>query len=255
MKRVAIIGAGISGLRAALEIKVGEVHFFEKSPSVGGRVASRRYEEKVVNHGAMEFNGLALLDNDPEASNFHRELSLRPRATDLPKAMRDALLQRGNVRFFFQNRVREVNREGEVFIEDGVKYFYDQVILTPPIPQIRELLKEDVMPEVEYEKSILFIGQRAGKPVRIELPTFFAERFFERSDDELRALAEAHFGPLQGLDLKKWRYARVRVGVPQTFVRINPRTLLCGDAFDPEGNYHLGAAWRSGASAGRSLYE
>lgn len=57
MKRVAIIGAGISGLSCARELqKAGFlVSLFDKSKGVGGRMSHRYYENWEADHGAQYF--------------------------------------------------------------------------------------------------------------------------------------------------------------------------------------------------------
>ncbi|MGB0731164.1 MAG: FAD-dependent oxidoreductase, partial [Miltoncostaeaceae bacterium] len=51
--RVAVIGAGIAGLVAARDVRGAghEVVVLEKSRGVGGRMAARRVEGTVVDHG------------------------------------------------------------------------------------------------------------------------------------------------------------------------------------------------------------
>ena len=54
--RIAIIGAGISGLTAARELNdLGEISLFEKSRGAGGRICSRYAEPYVFDHGAQFF--------------------------------------------------------------------------------------------------------------------------------------------------------------------------------------------------------
>jgi hypothetical protein len=57
MKRIAIVGAGISGLACARRLadEGAEVVVFEKSRSFGGRCASRLWEGCVFDHGAQFF--------------------------------------------------------------------------------------------------------------------------------------------------------------------------------------------------------
>ncbi len=57
MKRIAIVGAGISGLACARRLVEAdaEVVVFEKSRSLGGRCASRAWEGCVFDHGAQFF--------------------------------------------------------------------------------------------------------------------------------------------------------------------------------------------------------
>lgn len=55
-KKIAIIGAGISGLAVAKELsKLNEVTIFDKSRGVGGRMATRRIDDYHFDHGAQFF--------------------------------------------------------------------------------------------------------------------------------------------------------------------------------------------------------
>lgn len=56
MTKIAIIGAGLSGLTAAQLLKdYGDVTIFEKSRGVGGRMSTRRAEPYFFDHGAQFF--------------------------------------------------------------------------------------------------------------------------------------------------------------------------------------------------------
>jgi predicted NAD/FAD-dependent oxidoreductase len=57
MKRVAVIGAGVSGLIAARTVRDQglDVLVFEKSRGLGGRVATRRHDDIGFDHGAQYF--------------------------------------------------------------------------------------------------------------------------------------------------------------------------------------------------------
>ena len=57
MTRIAIIGAGLSGLTAANKLKNhAEITIFEKALSVGGRMSNRRAEPYFFDHGAQYFS-------------------------------------------------------------------------------------------------------------------------------------------------------------------------------------------------------
>lgn len=55
--KIAVLGAGISGLACARQLYANgaQVVIFEKSRSLGGRCATRRWNEHVVDHGAQYF--------------------------------------------------------------------------------------------------------------------------------------------------------------------------------------------------------
>lgn len=249
MKQIAIIGAGISGLRAALELtKSHHVTIFEKSSGVGGRVATRRLASSFINHGADKFDGQEKLQNDPLAIKYSHFFSFEAGATGLPKAMRDELIESG-AKFRLNAKVTKV--EGlSVILEDGERQSFDGIILTAPVPQVREILRENVFPEVRYAKTILFIGERNGKPIQWEVPRDKTEDLFDLSEEFIRA---RFADDLEELTLKKWRYSRVEKGVPERFVNYRPGIIIAGDAFDPEENHHIGASWLSGLAAGKAL--
>lgn len=63
MARIAVIGAGLSGLACARELKAAGhmVRLFDKSRGVGGRLATRRTDAGAFDHGAQYFTA-----RDPE---------------------------------------------------------------------------------------------------------------------------------------------------------------------------------------------
>lgn len=81
MKRVAIIGAGISGLACARQlVKEGvEIVVFEKSRSLGGRCASRSWEGCVFDHGAQFFTA-----RSPDFQSYLEELGASVEAIEAP---------------------------------------------------------------------------------------------------------------------------------------------------------------------------
>ncbi|MGC1480535.1 MAG: FAD-dependent oxidoreductase [Chthoniobacterales bacterium] len=79
MNRVAVIGAGVSGLACAKVLASAgtEVVVFEKSRSLGGRCSSRRWEGCVFDHGAQFFTA-----RDESFRAWLGELGDRVRAVD-----------------------------------------------------------------------------------------------------------------------------------------------------------------------------
>ncbi|MES2528104.1 MAG: FAD-dependent oxidoreductase [Bdellovibrionota bacterium] len=243
MKKIAIIGAGISGLKAALEL-VGrhQIYLFEKSPSVGGRVATRRFGDFFINHGAERFDGLE-----------GNEILPKNAATDFPKAMRDQLIGSPDFSANFKTKAVSISKERSITFEDGKVLTFDQIIITAPIPQVRDLLKAPILPEIKYSKQISFIGISHGQPVKHMLTENDSEWIFEESDDYIREYASALFEEIDLLDLKKWRYSRVIHGHKDFYYAYTPEILICGDAFDPEGHFNLGSAWKSGEMTARKI--
>ncbi len=75
--RIAVIGAGMSGLAAAITLQTAgaDVTVIEKSRGLGGRVASRRVGDIVVDHGAQNIK--------PGDSLLHEVMTTRLSSKDL----------------------------------------------------------------------------------------------------------------------------------------------------------------------------
>ena len=254
MKNIAIIGAGISGLRAALGLcGTHKISLFEKSPSVGGRLATRRFGDHFINHGASQFDGSEYLSGDFYAARLTNQLSFMGPATELPKGMRDILLPHTHLSVYFKTKVSRVFNDLSVRLESGEIHSFDQIIVTAPVPQVREMLGELILPEISYTKQISFIGIQNHEPVKLMLSEEDSELLFEESEEKIRLHAERIFGSISDLDLKKWRYSRVHRGHKDYFYEHTKDILICGDAFDPQQQFHLGSAWRSGLMTARRV--
>lgn len=255
---IVIIGAGIAGLKAALDLSADprvRTTILEKSPSVGGRVATRRFARGQVNHGIPNLLSATLGEEDADLSAWLGQVGREGAATALPKALRDSLSERGadRIQWRFKTRALMV-REGRIYLDSGAELAFDRLLVTAPVPQARELLDRSLLPHVTYSKKVLFVGERADAPERWELSDQWSEANFECGDEELRARAQRELGrDLAGLDLKKWRYGRVTCGHTQDFYQFSRSILLAGDAFSARGNHNLCAAWASGRAAASFL--
>ena len=171
--KVAIIGAGISGIAAARELTaVADVRVFEKSRGLGGRITTRRAEPFAFDHGAQFFtarstafqtliNGFPssivqpwsakLVTLEPERKTFKREWyeehfiglpgmngMLKAMASDLPLQLGTRVSQiQANAK---QWRLRNEHQES---LGD-----FDWVISAAPAPQTLALLPES-FPELQ----------------------------------------------------------------------------------------------------------
>lgn len=185
--RVAIIGAGLSGLacgQALREAGAGVV-VFEKSRSLGGRLATRRWEGHVVDHGAPWFSpepavfreqcgaGLGLIQapvmdastgtalTEPEGGRWY----LPAGNNRLAKPMADGLDLR--METLVETMERPVDGRWQVLGED-----FDAIVLTAPWPQTRRLLApwlgEAVEPgsvaEPRYIRTLTAFFEYEGEP-------------------------------------------------------------------------------------------
>lgn len=107
--RVAVFGAGLSGLAAAGRLAAAghEVCVLEKSRGLGGRMATRRTEGTVLDHGCPALRVpagsalaalLARLPREERVELADGETAFRPGITWLAKRMADGLEVRTGVR-------------------------------------------------------------------------------------------------------------------------------------------------------------
>lgn len=160
--RVAIVGAGIAGIAAGrtLQDAGSEVVLFEKSRGVGGRAAVRRSDGFVWDTGATSITprgtslGLALKEPDVAEGLVRIELPVavhdgrRVSPGDPRRALERYVYPEGisglakrlakglDVRF--QADVDQVKSDGRGYEVMGERF--DQLVLTPPIPQTCQLL-------------------------------------------------------------------------------------------------------------------
>ena len=198
--KIAIIGAGISGLTCAglLKARGVDVVVFEKSRGLGGRIASRRIAETVVDHGTPQ---LPEVGNEAVRAILERERHVIGRPTGtlsggvfvedvasvrigypdgltrIAKAMADGLSIRLSTRVAV---LREASGRLEVGDEQGNTHGrFDAVVVTAPAPQAADLLdrspepawRAEALRTVFYDPCVVVI---AG--TRIEEPTWFLAR-------------------------------------------------------------------------------
>lgn len=160
-RRVVIVGAGLAGVTAARRLaEQGEVDVtvFDKGRSPGGRLATRRIGDAVLDHGAQFFTvrgaPLAAQVADWQArgvvtawcNGFDDELDGHPRyiatagMTSLAKDLATGLDVRCSQLVFAVRR--RTDGGWAVVIDDGTVHEADAVVLTCPLPQTFSLLFE-----------------------------------------------------------------------------------------------------------------
>ncbi|MEQ9336008.1 MAG: FAD-dependent oxidoreductase [Miltoncostaeaceae bacterium] len=146
--RIAVVGAGLAGIAAARTAAAAghEVVVVEKSRGIGGRVASRRVEGTVVDHGSPAIwvePGSALAEHlaSVEVDGVHRvpEGIATPAGASAPlKALAAGLDIRLGVRL---HALRPTRSGYELADEQGNSHgSADAVVVTAPGPQAADLL-------------------------------------------------------------------------------------------------------------------
>jgi predicted NAD/FAD-dependent oxidoreductase len=189
--RIAIIGAGISGLACgqALLRAGASVLVFEKSRSLGGRLATRRWEDHVVDHGAPWFTlpvGLELDGICQEAGHLPPPLAVVP-APEWDAASAQAVVETEGACYYLpagNNRLAkwlapEVIPRLETTVEalrplpedrwEVAGETFEAVVLTAPWPQSRRLLapwlpESEAFAEPAYGRTLTAFFEYGGDP-------------------------------------------------------------------------------------------
>ena len=172
--RVAVVGAGLAGLAAARELVATghEAIVFEKSRGLGGRLAARRAEGTVLDHGSRAVaapGGSALralvdgfaIDDRVELGDG---IAFTAGATRLPKRMADGLDVRLGVRLA---ALRSAAGGLELGDEQGNTHgTVDAVVVTAPAPQAADLLERSpeggervaALRSLEYAPAVMVLA-------------------------------------------------------------------------------------------------
>lgn len=199
MKKCLVIGAGLSGLVAARELKKNgwQTTILDKARGVGGRLATRRLEDAVFDHGAQFFTVrdpkfAALVEqwqNDGAAQEWFRGLPAPgnpkpdddyPRFRGAPGMTALAKWLARDLEIELSQTVREITRENGWNVRTETTQFAgDALILTPPVPQSLALLKTSgaVLPDavretleaIQYEPCFALMALLVG-PSRVPSP-------------------------------------------------------------------------------------
>lgn len=169
--RIGVIGAGISGLVCARVLRQAghEVTVLEKSRSLGGRCATRKFGDHVVDHGLQYFT---LRDPEVrrEVEGIARSGLQRLTAPILQAEPKGAVYREGEERFYLEsgnNRLGKLLADGlEVLTETEVPKLekswrkwkvagreFDAVVSSAPWPQTATLLGIKV-PDPGYEPCL-----------------------------------------------------------------------------------------------------
>ncbi len=159
-----IIGAGISGLSAAIILtkKGHEVIVLDKGRGVGGRMSTRTIDNAKADHGAQYFSAKNLefqvFISELQLKNISRTWQLAQRENiryvgakgmnTIPKSMASGVDVRVNEKVI-------LIENNTVKTESGNSYSFDNLMVTIPIPQVLDLFQNSNISFSEKDKTVL----------------------------------------------------------------------------------------------------
>jgi predicted NAD/FAD-dependent oxidoreductase len=192
--RVVIVGAGISGLVAARELRARdvEVEVVDKGRSPGGRLATRRIADATLDHGAQFFTvrtpafqrrvdewierGLvSVWSHGFGSADGHPRYVAQNGMNSLAKDLAVGLDVSCSTMAFAIRPRREGPRRWEVAIDDGTARHADHVIVTTPLPQAFALLVDagvdldEQLMRTDYDRTIALLVT-LDRPPGIDAP-------------------------------------------------------------------------------------
>ncbi|MEM9445392.1 MAG: FAD-dependent oxidoreductase [Verrucomicrobiota bacterium] len=180
MKQVAIIGAGIAGLVCARELKKFKykVTLFEKSRSLGGRCATRKWNSHIVDHGLQYFT----LSNEEIHKNV--KYLCYSRIGLLDKAIVDlqgAEWQPDEKKYYHldgNNRIGKALAQGlDIRMESPITtlqpitskwrvndHSFDYVVSSVPFPQLNNFIPLEPSLQIRFEPCLTALFSYEGLP-------------------------------------------------------------------------------------------
>jgi len=183
--RIGVIGAGLSGLVAGRELAARghQVTIFEKSRGLGGRIATRRIGDAVIDHGVP-----ALWSAGPLA-DLAAGLEEPPREISLPLGDASGALHHGRRPFAYASGLTRLPKQlaADLDVRRGVRIAvlracegtlelgdehgnghgsYERVVISAPAPQAAELLatltserwRAELMRAIAYEPAVVYLA-------------------------------------------------------------------------------------------------
>jgi renalase len=158
-----IIGAGMAGLSATqvLVEKGHQVTVLDKGRGVGGRMSTRTINNAKADHGAQYFSV-----KSPQFQRFINQLQSQQVIKEWQ------LAQRANVRYIGSSGMNTIPKnmasglevvlnekvilitQNELKTESGKSYSFDKLIITIPIPQVKELFAQSGILLSEKDKEV-----------------------------------------------------------------------------------------------------
>lgn len=267
---VLIVGAGISGLHFGLAAQDAgnKVTIIEKSQGLGGRLATRRLEDKAIDHGIQFFN------HQDEIAEFLSHYKINQNyvpggMTVLAKEMSKNLLIHRSQR---ADKIAKIQGEWNIETIEGMKYSAERLIITAPMPQAQELLETNLIHS--YAASSIINSQNYDKALEgifliDDLPKNLTS--FEKYGHKITLMREKNLHPdaillalnpelsdslwsegnehcldvaqkvleelcpielkIRHRELKRWRYAFPKKAHPFPFIEVQKDLFLIGDSF------------------------
>jgi renalase len=275
-RRIAIIGAGVSGLAAAWELREtnAEVTVFEKSRGVSGRAASRSRNGARYDHGANYFK----TDSDAMTRLVHEELS-RDGLVDIGRdiwtfdgagtLVEGDAAQNAEPKWTYADGIStlgkrlavacgaEVVRELRIGgLDEGAGGWtvrtdegdeagsFDAVLLTPPAPQAIELLEGGVMDEAL--RARLIGGLRGAEYYRQFSVVLNLGGEIERPGDFYALLNSDRKHMISWISFENDKPTRVPVGETVLIVQMSPK--WSAQHFEEAHDVIAAEAWRGAAA-------
>jgi renalase len=172
---IAIVGAGLCGLTISQELKSKPHFIIEKSKSVGGRMATRRDGLATYDHGAQFYSQTNVenffwhqrwSENRLSRSWFENEKGhFFSSATGMNSLAKDLAFGQ---KVIFQERVITINANStdiQISCDSGSVFEADRIILTSPLPQSLDILKNSKiqyplkLESIHYAKALVGLFQ------------------------------------------------------------------------------------------------